>query len=710
MTHRDHWQDSNDYEELYGPPPAELQTKRMRMVRLGFVIAFCAIAIRLLQLQVEPDTKFSEEDLRHIGRVAIHEARGDIYDRTGALLATDQRLPTLYANPSRINDPRAKAQRISHALGMDEERVYARLTRRNASGQKLRGVRVHPWLNRKQVEALGDVDAWGRKNLWLRDEPIRFYPQGSLASHVLGFVNYEGDGAEGIEARFNNMLHVVPGERVSRVDARRTLLASLTLEERAPEGGDSLELTLDVNIQHLLEHHLAEAVEKAKAARAMGMVMDARTGAVLAMAGVPTYDPNRFTQADPDDRRNRVVVDMFEPGSVFKLVTAAAALEHGLVTPEMKIDCEDGSFNPYGHRIRDFYSLGVEPFWNAYAQSSNIAIIKIAAMLGPELLETWIRRFGFGQRAGRDFPGEAEGMFRPKERWSRYSMGSLPMGQEISVTVPQLARAFAVIANGGYLVEPYVVERAISRDGEITYEREAPPPQRILSAHTVETMRYLSHLVVTEGTGRRANIQDYRAGGKTGTAQMARLDGRGYDPDRYTAVFAGFAPIRDPELVAVIVVQEPGIRERWGGFICGPVFKEVIRDSLILLNVPPDPVEQPLQLAEFDDTPEQADLPHYDVSEQFLFEPLDSLELIALEEDLMTVGPRLPDLTGKTKRQARATLVSLGLKSSMQGAGWVVEQDPPPGTPLKEVTVCRLRFGSRADEAESEDDETESAA
>ncbi len=710
MTHSGHWQDNNDYEALYGPPPAEEQKSRMRLVRGAFVLAFIAIVLRLLQLQIEPDTRFSEEDIRHIGRVAIHQARGDIYDRAGNLLATDQSLPTLYANPSRINDPRRKARRISQALDIDEERIYARLTRRNQAGQKLRGVRVHPWLDQNQVEALGDVEAWGRGSLWFRDEPIRFYPQGSLASHVLGFVNHEGDGAEGIEARYNSLLHVTPGVRVSRVDARRTLLASLTLEERAPEGGDSLELTLDVNIQHLLEHHLAEAVEKAEATRAMGMVMDAHTGAVLAMAGVPSYNPNQFTKTDPENRRNRVVGDMFEPGSVFKLVTAAAALEHGFVTPEMEIDCEDGSFNPYGHRIRDFYSLGVEPFWNAYAQSSNVAIIKIAAMLGPELLETWIERFGFGQRAGRDFPGEANGAFRPKEQWSRYSMGSLPMGQEIAVTVPQLARAFAVIANGGYLVEPYVVERAISRDGETSYQRQAPPPQRILSAQTVETMRYLSHLVVTEGTGRRANIKDYRAGGKTGTAQMARLDGRGYDPDRYTAVFAGFAPIRDPQLVAVIVVQEPGIRERWGGFICGPVFKEVVRDALILLNTPPDPVEQPLELAAFDDEPEEAELPRYDNSEDFLFEPLDSLELIELEEDLMTVGPRLPDLTGKTKRQARARLVSLGVKSAMQGAGWVVEQDPAPGTPLSEVRVCRLQFGSQADEPKSQDDETEPAA
>ena len=271
-------------------------------------------------------------------------------------------------------------------------------------------------------------------------------------------------------------------------------------------------------------------------------------------------------------RKNRALLDMFEPGSAFKIVTASAALEHGLIVPETLIDCEGGAFNPYGHRIRDFHKLGVEPFSKCFEESSNIAIIKVGAMLGKERLETWIRRFGFGDRTSPDFQFESPGMFRPLSEWSGLSMGALPMGQEIAVTIPQMARAFAVIANGGFLVEPYFVEQAATRDGRVTYRHEAPPPTRILSERTAATMRDLSYQVVRYGTGAPASIPEYRVGGKTGTAQMARKDGRGYDPDRYTTVFAGFAPVGNPRLVAIIVVQEPMIRLHYGGYVCGPVF------------------------------------------------------------------------------------------------------------------------------------------
>jgi len=288
-------------------------------------------------------------------------------------------------------------------------------------------------------------------------------------------------------------------------------------------------------------------------------------------------------------------------------------------------------------------------------------------------------------------------------------MGSLPMGQEISVTVPQLARAFSVIANGGFLVRPYVVESATNRDGEITYQHEPEPPQRILSTQTAEVMQALSHIVVTEGTGRRASMEQYRAGGKTGTAQMARLDGPGYDPDRYMAAFGGFAPIAEPELVTVIVVQEPGISQRYGGYICGPVFKEVMRESLAMLQVPEDPVLEPVDVTDLEDEPEFPSPAPPEDSEEYSIMSLDSLELVELETDLMTVGPRLPDFEGKTKREAQAKLASLEVQWSMSGAGWVTEQDPPPGTPLAEVDVCRLEFSPPEPSTTDENDEAEDA-
>ena len=222
------------------------------------------------------------------------------------------------------------------------------------------------------------------------------------------------------------------------------------------------------------------------------------------MASRPAFNPNDYDKFPAELRKNRALVDVFEPGSAFKIVTAAAALEHGLVTPNTMINCEGGRFNPYGHSIGDFHKLGVEPFWKCFEESSNIAIIKVAAMLGEARMEEWIRRFGFGAPTSRDFPGESIGLFRSRDKWSKLSMGALPMGQEISVTTLQLARAFAVLANDGRVVEPYFVERAVARDGQVTYQHEPVPAERILSPRTVDTMRALCHQVVLHGTGQPA--------------------------------------------------------------------------------------------------------------------------------------------------------------------------------------------------------------
>ncbi len=687
------------WEAWFGAPPGPRCRLRMGFIAAAAVLGFAIIAFRLFGLQVNPDLRLSEEYRHHNAEIAIHQPRGNILDVNGRLLATDRQMPTLYANPSRVKEPEALAQRLSVLLGVNEDLIYSRLNRRTPSGQLMQGVVVKRWLDNDEVEALGDLRAWAGQSLWLRNEPIRYYPHQQLGAHLVGFVNRESKGSEGVEMAFDSVLRGVPGRVVSRADANRTLLASLTLEERAPEGGHHVHMTMDMRIQHILEQELDKAREETGAVRAMGMVMDPHTGAIKAMASRPAYDPNRFSQYPLEMMKNPAIIDVFEPGSVFKIVTAAAALEHGIVTPEQPVDCQQGVMQQGRRTIRDFYSLGVVPFYEAYAQSSNIAMINLAQELGPELMEAWIRRFGFGQRTTPDFSGESPGIFRPRSQWSGYSMGSLPMGQEIAVTIPQLARAFAVIANGGYLVEPYLVERAVAPDGSLSYEREPAPPQQVLSAHTAETMRVLSHVVVSEGTGRRANIEEFRAGGKTGTAQMARTDGPGYDPDRYTAIFAGFAPISDPRLVSVIVVQEPQIRERWGGFICGPIFKEVMRESLIMMNTPEDPV-----LARATDELQNGLNAEKESGDGSNGDRDADLQLLALEADLMQVGPRVPDLMGMTKRQARAAVAHTGVEWDMQGAGWVIEQDPPPGTPLNEVTVCRLIFGNKAGGDETERD------
>ncbi|MBN2308677.1 MAG: PASTA domain-containing protein [Candidatus Hydrogenedentes bacterium] len=742
-------------------PPTRAHQLRMRAVLWTVLLGFGAIALRLMDVQVSPNFDLGD----NTGQRALEIERGRIFDADGGILARDRLAPSLWVDPSKVREPEKAAKRLSALLDLDEADVLDKLTRCNAAGVKMRFVWIKRWLSDEEFEALGDLETLAGPGLAIRREYLRCYPENRLAAHVIGFVNRERVGCEGIEASFNQHLFSIPGRHKTRVDARRRFLDSLTLEYVPPRGGEDVYLTISKPIQHVLERELAAAMERCNAPRAMGLLMDPKTGAVLALACLPSFDPNDYGDYSAEIRKNRALLDVFEPGSSFKIVTASAAIEEHLITPGTPIFCHNGSFNPYGHRISDFHKLDTVSFQRAFLESSNIAMVKVAHNLGPARLEDWIASFGFGQPTSRDFTLESVGIFRPGSEWTRYSMGALPIGQEIAVTMPQLARAFSVIANGGYLVEPYLVERAVGREGEITYRHAPAAPKRVLSASTAQTMRDLCHLVVAHehGTGVRANIEEFRVGGKTGTAQIARPDGRGYYADKYTAIFAGFAPIADPRICAVIVVQEPGIRLHYGGYVCGPVFKNVVREALILLGCPEDPVQddgghvedagtaQPFRLAEaapgegadlepepehaMSSTPpdeprarpgarplavaetpligapsagdevQDADTAAVHYAAETIHEPpdeavladLSGLELAAAREDPTDSGPRLPDLRGMTKRQAREELVLLGLQWDARGSGWVVSQVPAPGTPIHEVGLCRLVFSNKGD-------------
>ncbi len=595
--------------------------------------------------------------------------------------------------------------------GIAPDTLASRFTRTQDSGALYQEVAIKRYLTDEEMAVFGSRAEWQARGLHFKKEALRYYPEEDLAAHVLGFVNHQGEPGRGIEARFDHLLRSTPGMRQARVDGTRTLIASLTENYVAPSGGAHVRLTIDSAMQYVLEQALDAALVRAEAPRAMGILMDPDTGAIRALAVRPAYNLNEFydyEQYPKANRVNRAVEAVFEPGSTFKIVTAAAALEHGLVDWNTPIDCENGTMYIGNRRIGDYHKMGVEPFEVCFAESSNIAMIKLAAKLGPERLDEWIRRFGFGTRTSQDLPAESPGIYRDVDDWSGYSMGSLPMGQEISVTMPQLARAFAVIANGGYLVEPHIVEDVTERNGALVYAANAEPGQRILSAATAETMRDLCHLVVSVGTGTRARIDEYRAAGKTGTAQMARADGKGYEEDKYNTVFAGFAPVRDPELVCVIVVEEPGIKQHYGGYVCGPVFKEVVRECLIMMHVTEDPhiatgadPDDPL----FD---QDALWPRLNIA---MIEPaMEDLELFAMEQDLQALqraagedGAYLPDLRGKTKREAQARLAALGVAWDFQGAGWVIKQEPRPGTPVAQVTRCSLVFAPKTAAEPAED-------
>ncbi len=713
-------------------PISQSHQRSVRWLRVFFFGVFVVVVLRLTMVHLNPGNMLTEEEMLHIGEIQLTEPRGEIFDRNGVVLATNNLAPSLWVDPRMVADEEVLADYLSKKIGMSREEVAEKLVRTSPDGRPRKFNMIKRWVPGLAEADIEEIRRESGGAVSAIMESVRTYPHHDTAAHLLGFVNRSGEAGEGLELSYDKHLAAKPGVFRAKADNGRRLLSSGTQEYVEATGGEMLQLTIDLGIQHSLEAALDARMEETKSVAAMGIIMDPRDGAILAMATRPAFDPNDYDKSSAQLRKNRAVIDVFEPGSSFKIVTASAALEHGLVKPTTMIDCMGGAFNPYGHLIKDFHKLGVIPFSECFAESSNIAMIKVAAMLGDVRLDEWMHKFGFGQATSSDFAYESRGILQPRKKWSRLSMGSLPMGQEISVTMPQLGRAYSVIANGGCLVQPYYVERAVARDGRVTYQHQSAQSQRILSPETARTMQEFCHGVVLHGTGTAANIMEYRVGGKTGTAQMARSksEGGGYDPNRYTTVFAGFAPVSNPRLCAVIVIQEPSIKLRYGGYVCGPVFAEVMRSALVRLGVPEDPVTDPEVVAAYEkqqkialaaqkknepkkkevtlkpsDPSDEADADTVapppgpdalDASLDALITPLDGLQLVA-RHDGGKMETAMPDLHGLTKRQARERLQRLGVPLDVQGAGWVVEQNPPPGANLEDVTVCALRFSSKGD-------------
>lgn len=709
-------------EELspYGERLTSEQQRSARLMMTAFLAVFAVIALRLHFVHLIPNKALDVAEAAHIGEVALSEPRGEIYDRNAIRLATNRSVPSLWVDPTSLADPAAFAASVAPRLGLEANELVKRLAERRPDGNLYKHKFVKRWISEPAEEAaLADMLVEWDGLLHIEYESLRHYPQRTAAAQLLGFVNRNGDASEGVELMYDKQLRSEQGVYRARKDSARRLLESRVLEYTPAKAGEALQLTLDVNIQHTLEETIDQRLIDTKSSMGMGILMDPHTGAILAMATRPAYDPNYYESYTDQQRKNIAIVDVFEPGSAFKIVAAAAALEEGLISRQTMINCENGGFNPYGHYIKDYHPLGVVPFEECFAQSSNVAIIKVAKMIGPDRFEQWIRSFGYGERSSRDFPAgsESRGIFRPRKQWNGLSMGSLPMGQEIAVTMPQLARSFSVIANGGFLVEPYFVERAIAKDGTVTYQHQQDTRKRVISEETAKTMRELLGHAVEVGTGDDAAIAEYDVGGKTGTAQMASATGRGYDKERYTTVFAGLAPVNNPKLVCVIVIKEPMIAKnrRYGGYVCGPVFRDVVRDALVRLNVPADhPPEagDEVSLAKAVAAPEvpaiveevstdsdtiverlsEDEIESLMMAMEDQLESLDGLELTAPSGDVQPGDAVLPDLTGFTKKKAYDELRKLGIPWDPQGVGRVVSQLPAPGTPASQVQICAVTF------------------
>jgi cell division protein FtsI/penicillin-binding protein 2 len=536
-----------------------------------------AISARLYQLQVLRYEHYQTKARRQQQTVVeLDPPRGTIYDARGRELAVSVEVESAWADPADLDDPAATARALAPVLGTDAGSLARRLAR---DGNFV-------WLARKLDPRVSRaIRRLNLRGIHFLPESKRCYPMGELAAQILGYVGTDNQGLAGLELLYDREVAGRPGRRTLLRDARRGTVIAPGLASAEPEPGRDLYLTLDSTIQHIAERELARAVVEHRAKSASMVLLDPASGAVLAMASYPPFDPNRYAEYAPPLWRNRAIMDAYEPGSTFKVVTAAAALGAGLVRPEDVFDCEMGGITLLGIRIRDHKPYGRLSFADVIAKSSNVGMIKTALLLGDERLYRTIRSLGFGRPTGIDLPGESGGILAPVGAWRPLTKAYISFGQGISVTPLQLARAVAAVADEGRLVTPYVVA-AIGSGGSI--ERRHPDPTAApqpIAPQTAEILKGLLERVVTVGTGRSAAIAGYPVAGKTGTAQKAGIGGYGHRS--YVPSFVGFAPADHPAIVGVVTIDEPQGFAYYGAQVAAPVFGAVVREVMLYLGIRP---------------------------------------------------------------------------------------------------------------------------
>jgi cell division protein FtsI (penicillin-binding protein 3) len=632
------------------------------------------IEARLLYLQVYQHAEMmARANRQQLEVVKLPAKRGEIVDRAGHVLATSVDADTIAADPAEVVDPIRAAALICGALDGCTSQQRAVMADRLSS-------RSHFAYLARQIssEEMRRVRALDLQGLLYYKESRRYYPKRELAAHVLGYVGLDNVGLGGLESAFDKRIRGREGQMLVQKDARQH--AMLTREERLPTAGDGLELTIDEYLQYVADRELRAGVAENAAAAGSAVIMEPRTGEILALANWPTFNPNAFGAADENARRNRAIQDLYEPGSTFKIVTASAAIEEGLITPDDPINCSPGYITFGPRTIRDTHEYGVLPFIDVIAKSSNVGAIRVGMKLGPERLVRYINRFGFGQTIAPDFRGENPGLVWDASELDPSALASVSMGYQVGVTPIQMASAVSAVANGGELVEPHVV-RAVIRNGR---REEAPRKviRRAINPETAATLTQIMEAVVERGTAKSfAQLEGYTVAGKTGTA--SKLVNRHYSKSEYNASFVGFVPSRNPAVVIVVVIDSPHAKGYYGAVVSAPVFKRIADATLRHLGIGPNVNPPPPVIVARHATTEMVPTP--------VAAPAGALPATDTTEPGV-----MPDLRGLSGREALRMLTRVGLMARMTGDGFVVEQSPAAGTFLVQGVECVLKLGRRA--------------
>jgi cell division protein FtsI (penicillin-binding protein 3) len=666
------------------PAPAlsgrDAAASRERLVRLRLMLTALSVCLwalvvlaRLFQLQLLERADFEAQADRQSERTLnIDPRRGEILDRNGRPLAVSVDAESIFAVPQDVVDAPKTALALARVLGLD------------AAGRKdvlaaLQKSRAFVWVKRKvdpvAARAVRDLQLPG---IGFLTENRRYYPQRELASQVLGYVGVDDKGMSGIEYAFDDEIRGRARKVVISIDARRR---PVDHTEKPSTEGRTVVLTLDEAIQHVAERELDAAIAESSSIAGVVVVMDPWSGEILAMANRPTFNPNRFGAYSSSRWKNRAVADAYEPGSIFKIITAAAALQEKVVDPDEVIDCGGGAIEIAGTRINDHHVFHMLSFRDVIARSSDVGVVRVAQRLGRENFNRYMREFGFGTPTGVDLPGESNGLLKPTSRWSALSLPSMAFGQEVGVTALQMTAATAAVANGGYLMKPLIVRQLEDADGGVVRAFKPVAVRRVLQPDTVDTLTELMKGVVLTGTGRRAVVPGYTVAGKTGTAQKVDASGR-YSMSDHVASFVGFVPAARPALAILVSLDTPRGPRNQGGDVAAPVFARVAEQALQRMAVPPEEPQRVMRMLAW--RPPELVPAAYRPEPRPLAEPAEP--------------GTMPDLRGLSAREASINAARRGLVVRLEGSGQVVRQEPAPGTELEAGMTCILSLGRSAPE------------
>ena len=652
------------------PTPQTWLRLRIYLLLGLFSFLFLVIFGRAYQLQVVRSKKLAEMAERQSQRIVqLVPKRGILYDRKKEEMAISMEVDSVFVQPGKVEDIRTVAQKIGPILGQKPGALLSKMKKEDPFVWLQRGI---------TAEQRAAIEKYNLSGVDFLKETKRFYPQGEVGVHVIGFAGLDAQGLEGVELGYDEFIRGEPGFIVVSKDALGRSITPQSLPFRQSLDGCEIVLTIDKNIQYIVERELKKSVQACSARGGMAVVMNPKTGEILAMAVQPSFDPNHFSSSPPQVRKNRTLTDTFEPGSTFKVFLLSAALEEQVAEPKEMFFCENGSYLVGGKVIHDVHKYGWLSLTDVIKVSSNIGASKVGRKLGKTKLHRYLKNFGFGSRTGVDLPGEVAGFLAAPRYWSEVGLANISFGQGVSITALQLTAALGAVANGGVLMRHYAVKAVLDSNGDVLKENRPKPIRRVISAETATTVTQILKTVMNEGgTGKAASLSGYESAGKTGTAQKALTNGRGYS-DKRMGTFYGFAPVDNPQVVMTVVIDEPQGMS-YGGVVAAPAFKAIGERILPYMGIYPKGVTYLTKVG-----------PQKIPSEEENARPVSAQSAIlgALEEPGV-----MPDFSGKSIRQVVLTAQKLGLDLKLVGTGRAISQDPPPGQVLQGQTRGVVKFG-----------------